>query len=562
MAPSFQEPRLPPLQATFLECKELFFSCRDAAEVEAMSRTWAIQRFRPSRLRRRHSIGGYVPHGLAELKPRELPVSARRRWAATDAFTDMSAVSSQTRDAASVVWPDTEDELELPESSPFNPCIPASCRTIQTGPSPIDQVTTLMLRNLPPCLSQQALMQELDRSGFAGLYDFLYMPSSFEAREGKGYAFVNMISSVAAATLVGAWHGSRRFGTLPEGSPGGASAAPLNISPALVQGLEANLRKWARMSRVRDPSFRPFTRAPGPACGLSPKATSATLECSPLSCGGRSEAAFVASLGRFGGAAAGSESPAGVPATLSLSTSLSSSRDVAASSVASLEPTELEDGITTLMVRNLPRDLIQQSLLEELDRVGFAGVYDFVYMPCSFEARETKGYAFINFTTHTAALAFASSWQRSRRFSPDGVLPPLNISAAAVQGLEANTQKWAGPRMTRIRNPALRPYVRNHHSGGRPAAPPALASPSPRLTSHGADAGGGPSPAAAVPLAARPVAPRQPWRRTVAAGLPVVSTAMGGPRTLAAAPSPAAQHGLRLESRSCAGCAEGDFFDM
>lgn len=41
--------------------------------------------------------------------------------------------------------------------------------------------------------------------------------------------------------------------------------------------------------------------------------------------------------------------------------------------------------ITTLMVRNLPKTLSQCDFLEELDKSGFAGFYDFCYMPCSFE---------------------------------------------------------------------------------------------------------------------------------------------------------------------------------
>jgi len=135
----------------------------------------------------------------------------------------------------------------------------------------------------------------------------------------------------------------------------------------------------------------------------------------------------------------------------------------------------LLEGTTTLMVRNLPQELLQKEFLEELDRAGFAGLYDFVYMPCSFEARESKGYVFVNFCTSTAAASFAAGWHRSRRLAPDGSMPPLNVSAATVQGLQANVQKWAGPRMTRIRNPALRPFVRRLRGE---AASPSLASPS------------------------------------------------------------------------------------
>lgn len=37
--------------------------------------------------------------------------------------------------------------------------------------------------------------------------------------------------------------------------------------------------------------------------------------------------------------------------------------------------------------------------------------------------------------------------------------PPLNVSVAALQGLENNMKKWAGARMRRVRNPDFRPFI-------------------------------------------------------------------------------------------------------
>jgi len=112
-----------------------------------------------------------------------------------------------------------------------------------------------------------------------------------------------------------------------------------------------------------------------------------------------------------------------------------------------------------MMIRNLPHNVSQVLLLEELDRSGFAELYDFVYMPAAFDAKQGKGYAFINFVSESAASNFAEVWHKSRHCGVRSTL--LNISPAALQGLEANVKKLAGPRMARIRNPALRPFVRD-----------------------------------------------------------------------------------------------------
>jgi len=135
------------------------------------------------------------------------------------------------------------------------------------------RVTTLMVRNLPHSVTQKRLVEELAASGFAGLYDFCYMPSMFGTGVGKGYAFVNLTSAAALGAFVSAWHGSRRFGISP-------SEASLNVSAAAMQGLQENVRKWdaPRMRRVRNPALRPLVmggpgaEAEGPAAPGAPSA--------------------------------------------------------------------------------------------------------------------------------------------------------------------------------------------------------------------------------------------------------------------------------------------------
>lgn len=123
-----------------------------------------------------------------------------------------------------------------------------------------------------------------------------------------------------------------------------------------------------------------------------------------------------------------------------------------------------DENATTVMIRNLPSHITQQCLVDDLDRCGSEGTYDFLYMPQSFDTNSrncVKGFAFINFIQPSSARALTACWHGQRRFGAREPEPGLNISAADIQGKEANLRKWAKPRLRRIRNPKLRPFVRD-----------------------------------------------------------------------------------------------------
>mmetsp|Transcript_150384 Transcript_150384/g.288014 ORF Transcript_150384/g.288014 Transcript_150384/m.288014 type:complete len:452 (+) Transcript_150384:116-1471(+) len=58
--------------------------------------------------------------------------------------------------------------------------------------------TTIMLRNLPPEYTRDMMIELLDKEGFAGLYDFVYMPMNLRTKESFGYVFVDLVSPVVA----------------------------------------------------------------------------------------------------------------------------------------------------------------------------------------------------------------------------------------------------------------------------------------------------------------------------------------------------------------------------
>lgn len=69
--------------------------------------------------------------------------------------------------------------------------------------------TTVMIRNVPNKYTQAAMLEVLHKAGFAGAFDFFYLPIDFRNRCGLGYAFVNMTSPAAAARLYRAFHTHR-----------------------------------------------------------------------------------------------------------------------------------------------------------------------------------------------------------------------------------------------------------------------------------------------------------------------------------------------------------------
>ena len=52
--------------------------------------------------------------------------------------------------------------------------------------------------------------------------------------------------------------------------------------------------------------------------------------------------------------------------------------------------------VTTLMIRNIPNRYSQRELARELDELGLAGSYDFLYAPVDKGTMCTVGYAFVN----------------------------------------------------------------------------------------------------------------------------------------------------------------------
>lgn len=95
--------------------------------------------------------------------------------------------------------------------------------------------------------------------------------------------------------------------------------------------------------------------------------------------------------------------------------------------------------LTTVVVQNLSKVCSCSKLLSIVDEAGFAGAYDFVYLPINFQSRCCYGFAFLNFVDSTVAKRFQSTF--------DGLeLPNGRICRALwskpFQGLEANVARY------------------------------------------------------------------------------------------------------------------------
>jgi RNA recognition motif-containing protein len=99
--------------------------------------------------------------------------------------------------------------------------------------------TTVMMREVPSKYTQGKLLREIDSSGFAGQYDFIYLPMDSRSNANRGFAFINMVSEEAAEDFYKKFHGKhlRHFSANAEKT--------IIVLPADVQGFEENALKYA-----------------------------------------------------------------------------------------------------------------------------------------------------------------------------------------------------------------------------------------------------------------------------------------------------------------------------
>jgi len=114
----------------------------------------------------------------------------------------------------------------------------------------------------------------------------------------------------------------------------------------------------------------------------------------------------------------------------------------------------LSPGVTTLTIRNVPARYTQDELMKEW---GPKYSYNFFHLPYNTKEKKTLGFAFVNFTTHGAALFFQNRWHG--KFLPlHAKGRALDIVASPAQGYLANLQRV---RITNVEDDRLLPATFN-----------------------------------------------------------------------------------------------------
>jgi hypothetical protein len=100
-------------------------------------------------------------------------------------------------------------------------------------------------------------------------------------------------------------------------------------------------------------------------------------------------------------------------------------------------------GTTTVKLQGLPAEYTRPLLAELLDSQGFAGCYDFIYLPMDLRTRTGCGYALVNLSSHAQALR---ALQHFDGFASWGALGSAQACEAAwsqyCQGLDELVERY------------------------------------------------------------------------------------------------------------------------
>jgi hypothetical protein len=102
--------------------------------------------------------------------------------------------------------------LQRPPGTFVSPVCKGS-RSSSAEEQSVEGFTTVMIKNVPVDCSTAMVVHLLDEQGFRGQYNFVYAPMDFSSSQSFGYAFVNMVSPLAAARLHSKLHSLRIWNT-------------------------------------------------------------------------------------------------------------------------------------------------------------------------------------------------------------------------------------------------------------------------------------------------------------------------------------------------------------
>jgi len=134
-----------------------------------------------------------------------------------------------------------------PPASPVRPVeAPILPKPVKEQHVKVDQTqTTVMIRNMPNNYTRTMVLELLDQHGFAGQYDFVYLPIDFETKACLGYAFINMVDAASANLFWSVFSGFSNW-SIPSRKVAGVSWSGPH------QGLEAHIERYRNSSIMTD----------------------------------------------------------------------------------------------------------------------------------------------------------------------------------------------------------------------------------------------------------------------------------------------------------------------
>jgi len=100
---------------------------------------------------------------------------------------------------------------------------------------------------------------------------------------------------------------------------------------------------------------------------------------------------------------------------------------------------------TTVMMRNIPSSYTREMLLELVNRKGFTGSYDLVYLPIDFQNNASNlGYSFINFVDAEVANRFHKQFDGFCQWTIESCsLKVCEVTwSDAMQGIDAHVERY------------------------------------------------------------------------------------------------------------------------
>jgi hypothetical protein len=165
-------------------------------------------------------------------------MKAQNRWSIESASTQ----TTNTPEDAPEDGPDCPSEHARHFSNPeMSSTDSSSCsKDVQGGN---DEVTTLMIRNLPCRCTQKQVRNAIEEIGFGSDYTLFYLPIRHGQAENLGYAFIGFFDKNIATAFTNSMNGYR--------FPGRSSHKSCDVVQARIQGLQANLEHFVLTHTMR-----------------------------------------------------------------------------------------------------------------------------------------------------------------------------------------------------------------------------------------------------------------------------------------------------------------------